>query len=84
MSKRPNIPFDVLRELETFGVEPMKITLMNQAGDNRDDLVKFGKVVAKRGDIHDWLKWKANKEAWWIRFNTVVALFAMVAAIAAA
>ena len=69
----------------------MKITLMNQAGDNRDDPVKFGNVEAKRGAIHDWLKWKANKEAGWIRAGAVasiigvlVASIAMVAAIAAA
>jgi hypothetical protein len=57
---------------------------MSQAGNNRDDLLKFGNVVARRGESHDWLNWKAEKEERWIRAGVAVSFIAMIAAILAA
>jgi hypothetical protein len=84
MSERPNIRPEVLRALEKFGVEPIKIKLMLQPSNELDAVLRFDNAQALHREIRDWLKWKADKQACWVRAGVVASFIAMVAAIAAA
>jgi hypothetical protein len=75
--KRPNIPPEVLSDLEKFGIEPIKIKLL-QDSNEPDAVVRFDNASARRREIRDWLKWKAEKEVCWV--VSVIAMFAALAA----
>jgi hypothetical protein len=77
MCKRPNLDPKKLASLEAWCVEPAKILLVNWAGRNRDEPIMVDSVEMQRGEIQDWLNWKARKD-------THVARITMWAAIAAA
>jgi hypothetical protein len=77
MCKRPNIEPKALDALEAYGAEPTKILLMNWFGYDREEVMKVDGVEVRRGEIQDWLNWKARKDA-------RVAIITMWAAIAAA
>jgi hypothetical protein len=78
MSRRPNIDVKVLAALENSGVERVKLEVMRMTGTN---LFAFCDVKVTRGDALDWLTWKGYQKARWDR---VIALITMVAAIVAA
>jgi hypothetical protein len=84
MCKRPNIDPKIFDALEAYGVELTKILLMNWFGHDRDEIMKVGGVEVRRGEIQDWLNWKACKDARLSQANFVVAIIAMLAAILAA
>jgi len=83
MSKRPNIPPEVLRNLERFGTDAIKIKLL-QDSNEPDAVVRFDNASAQRSEIRDWLKRKREKEAWWPRANFIVGVITMFVALAAA
>jgi hypothetical protein len=84
MTKRPNIPPKVLRDLEKFGVEPIKIKLMHQPSNEPDGVLRFDNATAQFSEIRDWLKWREAKEAYRRRAGDVVGIITMVAALFAA
>jgi hypothetical protein len=72
----------VLQELELHGVDSMRGVLASStdgySGTGRDTSIRFGNVVATRGEIQDWLKWKATVDALWIKLGVVAAILAAV------
>jgi hypothetical protein len=78
MRKRPNIDVKVLASLESSGVERVRLELMRMTGTN---LFTFCDVNVRRGDALDWLSWKGYQKARW---DQLIALITMVAAIVAA
>lgn len=78
----PGLLPEVVEELELHGVDAMRGLLTSStdgySGTGRDTLIRFGNVVAKRGEIQDWLKWKAARESWWIKVGTIAAILAAV------
>lgn len=80
--KPPPLLPEVLQELELHGVDSMRGLLGSStdgySGTGRDTAIKFGNVVAKRGEIQDWLKWKASVEALWIKLGVAAAMLAAV------
>jgi hypothetical protein len=82
--KRPNIDPKALGALEAYGTEMTQILLMNWFGFDREEILKVNGVEARRGEIQDWLNWKARKAARLVQANFVIAIIATFAAIAAA
>jgi hypothetical protein len=80
--KRPPILPEVFGELELHGADSMRALLGSStdgySGTGRDTPIKFGNVVAKRGEVQDWLKWKAEREALWIKAGVVAAILAAI------
>jgi hypothetical protein len=47
-------------------------------GTGRGTPIKLGSISAKRGEIEDWLKWKAQRDAFWPKLGVIVAVFAAI------
>jgi hypothetical protein len=68
---RPDLHPDVLRELELQGVDAVRYLaplITGRYGDsptNRDTPMPLGNISIKRGDMQDWLKWRAEVDAYW-------------------
>jgi hypothetical protein len=85
--KRPDLLPEVLREFELYGVDAVREKLDTFFG-NRDSLLPFGNATVKRGEMQDWIKWKAEADAYWLAYwlkvGVIAAVVAAVAAVVAA
>ncbi len=75
-----SLPAEKRAELELHGVDAMRGTLASAtdgySGTSRQVQINLGSIVVTRGEIQDWLKWKAAKDASWIKVGTVAAVAA--------
>jgi hypothetical protein len=80
--KRPPLLPEVFQELELHGPDSMRALLASStdgySGTGRDTPIRFGNVVTKRGEIQDWLKWKAQVDTLWIKAGVVAAVLAAI------
>ena len=71
---------EVMAELELHGADAMRALLVastdGQSGTGRATTFRIGNVVPKRGEIQDWLKWKAAIDAYWVRVAAIAAVLA--------
>jgi hypothetical protein len=75
MPKPPLLDSNKIHELELRGVDSMRALLSrHDVGMQRND----GIVFVKRGEIEDWLQWKAAQDALWIKVGVVAAILAAV------
>ena len=88
LPQRPNLLPESHAEFELHGVDALRGLLIGSTdgtgGTARNTMIKFGSVVAQRGEIQDWLKWKAAIDAAWIKLGVVAAIVAAVFSIIAA
>lgn len=67
-------------ELELHGVDAMRGMLTSAtdgySGTTRQVQINLGAIVVTRGEIQDWLKWKAARDARWIKVGTIAAIAA--------
>jgi hypothetical protein len=82
--KRPDLLPEVLREFELHGVDTVRGVLLSFSVSDRDTPHRVGNAVVKRGEIQDWLKWKAEVDAYWLKVGVIAAVIAAVAAVIAA
>jgi hypothetical protein len=72
----------VLREFELHGVDAVRAVLAGSSdgssGISRDTLLKLGNVVASRGEMQDWLKWKDADNLCWIKAGVIAAVAAAI------
>jgi hypothetical protein len=80
--RRPPLLPGVLQELELHGVDSIRGLLAassdGYSGTGRSTLIRFGNVQASRGEIQDWLKWKAQIDTFWIKVGVVAAILAAI------
>jgi hypothetical protein len=80
--KRPTLATAVRQELELHGVDAIRGILINSSdgfsGTSRASTVDFGNFKATRGEMQDWLKWRASRDACWIKSGVVAAILAAV------
>jgi hypothetical protein len=61
--KKPDIHPEVLAEFELHGVDAVRALLAGSSdgvsGTSRNTLLRIGNAVVRRGEMQDWLKWKA-------------------------
>jgi hypothetical protein len=48
------------------------------SGTARNVEIKLGNIPAKRGEIQDWLKWKARLDALWLKAGVIAAVLAAI------
>ncbi|MFO1099616.1 MAG: hypothetical protein U1E81_15470 [Xanthobacteraceae bacterium] len=70
--KKPQLPQPVVQELEKHGVDTVRGLLTNStdghSGTGRKVQIDLGNgVKVTRGDIRDWLHWKATCDALWVK-----------------
>ena len=70
--KRPSMHPDVIAGLELRGADSLRGILASStdgySGTGRTTSFDLGNSVkVQRGEIEDWLKWKADIEALWVR-----------------
>jgi hypothetical protein len=78
MCKRPNLDPKKLAALEAWGVEPAKILLVNWGGRSREEPIMVDGVEMQRGEVQDWLNWKARIAMWAAIFAAIFAFLALV------
>jgi hypothetical protein len=83
--RRPDLRAEVLREFELQGVDHLRSLLITNPPNNegRNQQIPFEKNGVTRGAIQDWLKWKAEKDTFWIRLGIIAAVVAAVFSIIA-
>ena len=75
---------EVAVELEIRGIEPwptrkMRTPSFGGVGTERDTLYKFGNVVVRRGEVEDWLRWKAAVDGLWMKIDAIADVIGAVA-----
>jgi hypothetical protein len=79
-TKPLSLTSDKLAELELHGVDAMRGMLASAtdgySGTSRTVVINLGAVAVTRGEIQDWLKWKAARDGCWIKVGTVAAVAA--------
>jgi hypothetical protein len=80
--RTPLLSADKMREFELHGVDALHGLLVRSSdgysGTTRKVEIDLGNMKVSRGEIQDWLKWKAAIEAWWIRVGVVAASAAAI------
>jgi hypothetical protein len=80
--KQPGLLPEVLAELELHRAEAVRAVLAGSSdgvsGTSRDTLLWIGNATIKRGEIQDWLKWKAGVDAYWIKAGVLAAALAAI------
>jgi hypothetical protein len=85
--KKPALPSDLIQEMELHGDDALRGLLTGSCdgftGTGRDTRVRCGNLNVTRGQIQDFLKWRAAKAALWIKIGVVAAvaaaLFSLIA-----
>ena len=81
-NRPPSILPEVVAELELHGVDAVRGILAassdGHTGSGRNTPIKFGNVVAKRGEIEDWLKWHAATDKCWVKVGVIAAIAAAI------
>jgi len=85
LPKRPDLLPEVLRELELHGVDAVRGVLASSSygalATSRDAPLRIGNANIKRSEMQDWLKWKAEVDACWVKVGVIAALVAAVFAV---
>lgn len=81
--RKPNLLPEVQTEFERRGVDSVRSLLdpFRDGGTGRDTLYKFGDACVRRGEVEEWLKWKASKEACWIKVGALAAAASLLVAL---
>src|ERR1700691_5207413 len=69
-TRPPPLTSEKLAELELHGVDAMRGMLASAtdgySGTSRMVVTNLGAIAVTRGEIQDWLKWKAARDGCWI------------------
>jgi len=80
--ERPKLLPELINEFELQGVDALHGLLISSAnghsGIGRNTQIHFGNAIATRGEIQDWLKWKATVIDLWVKTGVVSAIAAAV------
>jgi hypothetical protein len=81
-AKPPLLDSNKIHELELHGVDSMRALLASStdgfSGTGRKTSISLGNVVVERGEIQDWIKWKAAQDACWVKIGVAAAIAAAV------
>jgi len=80
MPKPPLLEPVKINEMESRGVDSMRAVLAGHSdvvGILRNTTISLG-IRVQRGEIEDWLKWKAAQDAFWNKVGVVAAILAAV------
>jgi aryl carrier-like protein len=81
MMPKPPVDSDKINELASHGVDSVRALLANWVKNP----IRLGNVDLTRPEIEEWLKWKAAKDACWMKVGVVAAVvaafFSLVAAL---
>jgi aryl carrier-like protein len=81
MMPKPPLDSDKIYELVSHGVDSVRALLANWVKNP----IRLGNVDLTRREIEEWLKWKAAKDACWMKVGVVAAVvaafFSLVAAL---
>jgi hypothetical protein len=83
--KPPPLDPDKNDAMQSRGVDSMRSLLSrHDVGMQRNDRIRLSdSVYFERGEIEDWLRWKAAKDARWIKTGVVAAILAALLSLAA-
>ena len=80
LKPKPRLSPEVMKEFELRGVATMSALNANStdghSGTTRQVKINIGTMTVSRGDIEDWLNWKASIETLWIRAGVLAAMIA--------
>ncbi len=83
--KRPDLLPEILAEFELHGVDAVRAVLASSSdgfsGASRHAPLRLGNATIQRGEVEDWLKWKAEVDAYWIKMGVIAAVVAAVFAV---
>lgn len=73
----PQLAPELMQKLELHGADALRGLLISStdgySGTSRNTKIDFGNGSAQRGEIQDWLKWRAAVDAWWVKAGVVAA-----------
>jgi hypothetical protein len=80
--RKPSLPRDVMKEFDQHGADALRGLLVGSSdgysGTMRTVNIRLGNATVTRGQIEDWLKWKAAKGECWMMVGVVAAAAAAI------
>jgi hypothetical protein len=80
--RKPSLRPEVMQELELHGLDAVRGLLTRStdgfSGTTRQVTIWLGNISVTRGELQDWVKWKAARDACWIKVGVVAAIAAAV------
>jgi hypothetical protein len=79
---KPPLPPDVMQEFDRHGTDALRGLLVcssdGYSGTTRATTIRLESVTVTRGQIEDWLKWKAAKDKCWMMVGVIAAVAAAI------
>jgi hypothetical protein len=84
---KPNLPPEMMKAFDLHGIDALRGLLVRSSdgssGTTRAVPIQLESVTVTRGQIEDWLKWKATKDQCWMMVGVIAAVAAAIFSLSA-